>query len=474
MDSKADDAYVEVLVDSPGAGDRLYTYGVPQGLTVEPGDILTVPFGSQQAVGAIALRNLKDLPSALGEIEIKPVQGVVKKRFFACTYNQLLQQTAQYYACDLVNVLRLALPPGVLQRSQRRYCLNLDAIPTGAEVFLVGPALALFNLLQRNTTEGYTFKYLQTKVRAANKGLRELSDRGWVEIRWELKKTVQAQTQKVAVYVEMGEELAQEDLTPRQREVWRTLKHQGGELAVTELMALAKTSNSLLENLARKGYIVVEEREKLRFLAGGPTQRDRPKSLTPAQQQALNVINQLTGAQTVLLHGVTGSGKTEIYLQAIEPILGQGKSAMVLVPEIGLTPQLSDRFQARFGNRVYTYHSGLSEGERYDTWRQLITPEPQIVIGTRSAIFLPCPNLGIIILDEEHDSSFKQDQPAPSYHGRTVAQWRSQLEQIPLILGSATPALETWWASQREANVHYVSLPDRFMPNPYPPSRSWI
>ena len=129
---------------------------------------------------------------------------------------------------------------------------------------------------------------------------------------------------------------------------------------------------------------------------------------------------------TILLHGVTGSGKTEVYLQVIAPLLVSGKSALVLVPEIGLTPQLTDRFRARFGDRVRVYHSALSEGERYDTWRQMLKLEPQVVIGTRSAIFAPLANLGLIVLDEEHDSSFKQDQPAPCYHARTVARWRSQ------------------------------------------------
>ena len=134
------------------------------------------------------------------------------------------------------------------------------------------------------------------------------------------------------------------------------------------------------------------------------------------------------------MHGVTGSGKTEVYLQAIAPILERGKSALVLVPEIGLTPQLTDRFRARFGDRVCVYHSKLSAGERYDTWRQTIQGEPQVVIGTRSAIFAPLPNLGLIVLDEEHDSSFKQDRPTPTYHARKVAQWRAELENCPVVL----------------------------------------
>jgi primosomal protein N' len=175
----------------------------------------------------------------------------------------------------------------------------------------------------------------------------------------------------------------------------------------------------------------------------------------------------------VLLHGVTGSGKTEVYLQAIAPILASGKSALVLVPEIGLTPQLTDRFRARFGEQICVYHSALSDGERYDTWRQMLTGTPQIVIGTRSAIFAPLPHLGLIILDEEHDSSFKQDQRAPCYHARTVAKWRAELENCPLILGSATPALETFVGTRRDyyslPNIHYLSLPDRIYSRPMPP-----
>ncbi len=144
----------------------------------------------------------------------------------------------------------------------------------------------------------------------------------------------------------------------------------------------------------------------------------------------------------------------------------------MLVPEIGLTPQLTDRFRARFGNKVAVYHSGLSHGERYDTWRQMLLGNEQIVIGTRSAIFVPLPKLGLIILDEEHDSSFKQTQPAPHYHARTVAQRRAELEQCPLIVGSATPSLESWQSIQQHQDHpqrHYLALPERVQSRPLPP-----
>ena len=232
------------------------------------------------------------------------------------------------------------------------------------------------------------------------------------------------------------------ELTGKQQEVLAVLRRQGGEIWLADLLQLCRVTSGVVKTLAQRGCVVQQPREVLRSDGGIAIAADQPKVLTADQAQALAAIQQLSG--TALLHGVTGSGKTEVYLQAIAPLLHQGKSALVLVPEIGLTPQLTDRFRARFGNRVCVYHSALSEGERYDTWRQMLTGTAQVVIGTRSAIFAPLPNLGLIVLDEEHDSSFKQDQPAPCYHARTVAQWRSLLENCPLVLGSATPSLESW------------------------------
>jgi primosomal protein N' (replication factor Y) len=234
------------------------------------------------------------------------------------------------------------------------------------------------------------------------------------------------------------------DLTQRQREILEVLRRRGGDLWLTDLLQICNASSSTIKALEQKGHVVIEQREILRAAIEPTLAGDQPKSLTSSQAEALEVITSLDGFSQVLLHGVTGSGKTEVYLQAIAPILEQGKSALVLVPEIGLTPQLTDRFRARFGNKVCVYHSALSDGERYDTWRQMLAGEPQVVIGTRSAVFAPLPQLGLIVLDEEHDSSFKQDHPAPTYHAGTVAQWRAELENCPLILGSATPSLETW------------------------------
>ena len=259
------------------------------------------------------------------------------------------------------------------------------------------------------------------------------------------------------------------------------LERCGGELWLSDALQQLKTTSQTLKKIEALGYLVIAPREVLRSSSHSVALPDQPKQLTKDQLAALSQIQQIQGYEEVLLHGVTGSGKTEVYLQAIAPHVQAQKSALVLVPEIGLTPQLTDRFRSRFGELVCVYHSGLSEGERYDTWRQMLSGEPQIIIGTRSAVFAPLPNLGIIILDEEHDSSFKQDQPMPCYHARQVAQWRAELENCPLILGSATPALETWTrfsplspyppssSGKPSQGRHYLSLPTRIHARPLPP-----
>jgi primosomal protein N' (replication factor Y) len=294
--------------------------------------------------------------------------------------------------------------------------------------------------------------------------------RGWVESYLEPPKTARPKLQKAVTLVI---DSFPPDLTTKQRDLLQVLRNRGGELWLNELLKFCSASSYTVESLEKKGYLVIELREKLRLLEQPETIGDRSKSLTPAQREALELIKSLTGFASVLLHGVTGSGKTEVYLQAIAPILQTGKSALVLVPEIGLTPQLTDRFRARFGNRVCVYHSALSEGERYDTWRQMLTGTPQVVIGTRSAVFAPLPKLDLIILDEEHDSSFKQNQQLPTYHARTVALWRAELENCPIILGSATPSIESWNSirGEREAkqDTHYLSLPERIQSRPLPP-----
>lgn len=457
--------WLEILVDCPGIQD-LYTYRLPEDLTVQPGDIVSVPFGAQ-TVGGIAIRWVKSLPADLDRDRIKAVKDVITAGFFPKDYWQLLNRVADYYCTDLMAVIKAALPPGLLGRSQRRLRLKKDAIPEGAETFCSVPARQILHLLKTQKDGDYSDRYLQRQIRNANRGIKELIKRGWIESYLEPPKTTRPKLQKA---VTLTVESFPIELTQRQRKVLETLRHRGGELWLNELLQLCSASAAIVEALENKGCVVIGQREKLRLFDELHPSADLPKTLTSDQAEALATVNAIEGFAQVLLHGVTGSGKTEVYLQAIAPILEQGKSAIVLVPEIGLTPQLTDRFRARFGSKVCVYHSALSDGERYDTWRQMLTGEPQIVIGTRSAIFVPLPKLGIIILDEEHDSSFKQTQLLPTYHARAVAQWRAELQNCPLILGSATPSLESWVNVQKEiSSSHYLSLPTRIQSRPLPP-----
>jgi primosomal protein N' (replication factor Y) len=470
--------WVEVLVDCPGALG-LFTYRLPMHLKINPGDILSVPFGAQK-VGAIAIRLLTEPNVDLPPEKIREVEDVVSVGFFPTTYWELLNRVAAYYYTPLIQVIRVALPPGLLGRSQRRIrlCQNaeINRQISQSATFISPVAQQVLQLLQAQPDGDYSFTYLQQKIKAAYRGVRELLRLGFVESYLEPPRLNKPKLQKAVTLIGTIDH----DLTTRQREILEVLRRRGGELWQSELLQICHASSSTLKTMANKGYIVIEEREVLRTEQGLALAPDYPKTLNSDQANALAMIQSWNQFAQVLLHGITGSGKTEVYLQAIAPLINQGKSALVLVPEIGLTPQLTDRFRARFGNKISVYHSALSDGERYDTWRQMLTGEPQIIIGTRSAIFAPLPNLGIIILDEEHDSSFKQDSPIPTYHARTVAQWRAELEDCPLILGSATPSLETWVHLQNTSsptpnsqlptpNSYYLSLPQRINSRPLPP-----
>jgi primosomal protein N' (replication factor Y) (superfamily II helicase) len=437
-DLLAPQRWVEVLVDSLRETQELYTYSLPAELTVKSGDIVAVPFG-MQVVGGVAIRLVASPPQDLDPAKIRPIEEVITSGFFQDTYWQLLEKIADYYSTDIMSAIRVALPPGLLGRSQRRVKLSPD-LPPGAETFCSVVAVKILRLLQSQKDGDYSVNYLRNQVKGASRGIRELSKRGWIESYLEPPKRAKP---KLKIAVTLATNLLLEDLSSRQREILKILKNRGGELWFQDLVTSCKTTPATIKKLADKGYVSLSEREILRQEQGVSQAADQPKELSPAQANALAVITAQTDYAQILLHGVTGSGKTEVYLQAIAPILEQGKSALVLVPEIGLTPQLTDRFSARFGSQVCVYHSKLSANERYDTWRQTIQGEPQVIIGTRSAIFAPLPNLGLIVLDEEHDSSFKQDRPAPTYHVRKVAQWRAELENCPLVLGSATPSLES-------------------------------
>ncbi len=258
-------------------------------------------------------------------------------------------------------------------------------------------------------------------------------------------------------------------LSPKQQSVLRQLILAGGGVTIDQLQKLAECSTGPISSLREAGYI--EARNERVFDDQGPRlprPQGPPLALSVDQRQALaHVLDALNSAkqQTILLYGITGSGKTEVYMQAIHEVLSFGRQAIVLVPEISLTPQTRQRFVQRFG-QVAVLHSNMSPVERHHQWRMIASGQVPVVIGPRSAIFAPVPRLGLIVIDEEHEQSFKQDT-LPRYHARDVALHRSFLEQIPLVLGSATPSLESWRRAQL-GQYRLANLPRRIHNRPLP------
>ncbi len=241
-------------------------------------------------------------------------------------------------------------------------------------------------------------------------------------------------------------------LTPKQQEIIDCF--QEGRFLTRS--SLQEFSSARLKVLVNKG--ILEERERECYRLHYDTQTTEKHPLTKEQQQAVETI--FTTSKTVsLLHGVTGSGKTEVYMELIERALKQGKQSIVLVPEISLTPQMVNRFQSRFGDQIAALHSALSEGEKYDEWRRISRGEVTIVIGARSAIFAPLTNVGFIIIDEEHSDSYKQEN-TPRYHATQIALIRAKFHQAKIVLGSATPTLESY-ARAKKGVYQLVTLPHR-------------
>lgn len=264
------------------------------------------------------------------------------------------------------------------------------------------------------------------------------------------------------------------ELTPKQESVLANARRQEGPVEQSHLMRIAKCSTGIITTLVAKGYLrrvrrKVERESSSECSLLSAEEKQTQIILNQDQQAAWDQIEtaiEQTGFRPFLLHGVTGSGKTELYLRAIEEVIRQGKQAIVLVPEISLTPQTIARFKGRCGD-VAVLHSHLTDVDRGVQWRKVATGHVPVVVGARSAVFAPCPNLGLIVVDEEHENTFKQES-TPRYHGRDVAIMRARLENVPVLLGSATPSLESWHNAH---NGHYtlLSLPHRVLDRPLPP-----
>ena len=471
----------------PLAIDQLFTYAVPPHLDaiVQPGVRVLAPFRRSTQEGIVVERiDATELNPKL----IKNISDCLDKSpTFSAELLALTKWMADYYVSSWGNALFCAVPAAVRSQKQQRVQLKSGDKPSvrGVQKEIVALLEAEGELSPNQIARRVGVNY--TNVRPKISALRE---KGVVDVYVTHKPKATAQMATVASLAlpsdAIDEEIARltaEASGDRSRraavkraEILQILLDEEVPIATAELTKRVGTSVSLLRTLERRGFIQITRARTVRNpLSCQPVAATQPYVLNSAQTAVFAEIqNALTRLQTastearriLLLHGVTGSGKTEVYMQAIAPILESGKSVIVLVPEISLTPQTASRFIGRFGERVAVLHSRLSTGERYDSWHRIKKGEATIVIGPRSAVFAPVSELGLMIIDEEHSDSYKSDT-APRYHAREVAQKRSELANCALLLGSATPSLESFHRA-RSGAYQLLSLPTRVLDREMP------
>ena len=442
-----------------------------------PGARVLVPFGSKEKIGWID-RVVTGEPA--GKVEkIKAITGVLDEAPSATpAILNLSRWIADYYLAPLGQVLRTALPAG-LTESTTDYVVLAEGAVVDEESLSPQETKLVGWLHGREGPQPVARLRREMGDRAWWPVIRRLTDAGIVQVVSEGPRTAPpVRTRRVVRIVRhVPSLLEREELfarAKRQREAYEMLEAMGGQAELSHLTGTLGFSSAIAKGLVEKGLASVTEEEVSRDPYANIEVGAAPK-LRPTPQQA-EIIRRLSAASrtrdpgTFLLRGVTGSGKTLVYIELLREVVErQGKTAIVLVPEIALTPQTVGRFKAVFGDRVAVLHSALSDGERYDEWRSLRAGEKQIVVGARSAVFAPLANLGAIVVDEEHESSYKQAD-APRYHAREVAVVRARIEGAVCLLGSATPALESWTNAQT-GKYTLVELPHRVGGQPLPPIR---
>ena len=479
----------------PLAIDQLFTYAVPPRLdaVVQPGVRVLAPFRQSTQEGVVVERiDETDLnPGAIRNIS----DCLDEHPMFSPALLALTRWMADYYVSSWGSALFCAVPAAVRSQKQQRVQLKAGDKPSvrGVQKEIVALLEAEGELSPNQLARrvGVSYTNLRPKISA-------LREKGVVDVYVTHKPKATARTATVASLALTPDEIAAEiarlteeagssggervrPASAKHADILRILLDADAPIATAELTKQARTSVSLLRTLERRGFIQITQARVVRNpLSCQPVAVTKPYQLNPAQAAALaeiqNALARLTSRHSVgappemgrilLLHGVTGSGKTEVYMQAIAQILESGKSVIVLVPEISLTPQTASRFIGRFGERVAVLHSRLSTGERYDSWHRIQKGEATIVIGPRSAVFAPVRELGLMIIDEEHSDSYKSDT-APRYHAREVAQKRSELANCALLLGSATPSLESFHRARNGA-YQLLSLPTRVLDREMP------
>jgi primosomal protein N' (replication factor Y) len=464
--------YAEVLPDPGRPLDQLFTYLVPEGLRelARPGAQVLVPFGPRSVTGfLIRLRTDTD------RTDLKPLEAVLADSpSLAPGAIPLAEWLAGYYCCSLGEALRPFLPQGAGRRFLREWSAAEQAIARREEVGRQRPgALPILEFLLRLGGRASP-RRLRTQFGQASleRELRWLAQKGLVRSTARLLRPAARRKERRTVSLAVSQ--PDRKLSPKQQAVLDLLRSGGKGLSCSELARQAGVSQAVVTRLVRLGLLKLETTALRRVpwpLARAPAAA--PPELMPAQAAAVQEVGEALragGHRVFLLFGVTASGKTEVFVRAIEQVLSEGKQAIVLLPEIALTAQALGRYRARLGESgVALLHSALSPGEHYDEWQRIAAGEAGLVLGARSAVFAPCPRLGLIVVDEEHEASYKQEQ-APRYHAREVALERARRAGCPVILASATPSLESFWAAQ-EGRFRLLALPERIDRRPLPAVR---
>jgi primosomal protein N' (replication factor Y) len=458
-------------VTPPLPVDGSFTYRVPPGMieSIRPGARVLVPFG-----GRILTAFVIDVKEKSSLVRIKDIRDLLDQTpLIDPRILDLCRWISSYYCCPLGIVLKAALPAGLWKKGRTRVSLVEGGIESRE---MNSEMREIVDLLQRTPRSINYFERRLGKSRSMVRNrLATLENMGVLKIEKYISgERVKVKKRKVVkVKEEVRESSVSFSRSPRQGECFETLLSYKEGVPLSTLQRNFGYSAAVIKGLRSKGLVTIEDEEEQRDVSTDSMGifGEGWNEFSPGedQEQALKSISgalELRKEKVFLLHGVSGSGKTVVYIEAIKRALAVGRSAILLVPEIALTPQTVSRLCHSIDQPVALFHSALSDGERFDAWRKVRSGEYRIVVGARSAIFLPLKDLGLIVIDEEHESTYKQEE-APRYHAREVAIKRAELTGSVVILGSATPALESYWKA-RNGIYDYKELPSRFRLRPTP------
>ncbi len=445
--------------------DKPYSYCIPEGMSLFPGQRVTVPFGRSN-------RRCEGVVLSVGEgssAGLKAVERCLDEEPMVSTYMlHLAAFVRDRYFCTFYDAIRCMLPAGLWFQTTNTVSLTDDRSWEEKQL-RNADAIALLKLLSDlggQTSEAVLRGAVEEEVRF-HAAMQYLLRKKWVATQADFSRRLGDKTERIATLAASPEE-AMEYASRRpksaamQKAVLELLCSLG-TISVKELCYFTGASTATVNRLEKLGYVTLSERPVLRCKEIKPAQLDGPLVLSSAQDQVFRSLNQQRKTNdpgVALLYGVTGSGKTSVYIKLIQACLDENKSAMLLVPEIALTPQLLGLMAAYFGETVAVLHSSLSAAERYDQWKRVRAGEAKVVVGTRSAVFAPCLDLGLVILDEEQEHSYKSEN-SPRYHAKEIAIWRGAKEKALVLLGSATPSVESMYRARSGAYQLYT-LPERF------------